>query len=106
MRFRLGLGLLLSDVVRPSFTMRAWPVARSIFDAPYVREANEGTTSWIRPSFEASLKSREGTRGVQVFYCPTLLFLNDNVGQRDKSLKHPGMLASQQGQTAFRSHRI
>ena len=34
--------------------MRAWPVARSIFDAPlapfdapYVREANEGTTSWI-----------------------------------------------------------
>ena len=28
-------------------TMRAWPVARSIFDAPYVREANEGTTSWI-----------------------------------------------------------
>ena len=24
--------------------MRAWPVARSIFD---VREANEGTTSWI-----------------------------------------------------------
>ena len=22
-------------------TMRAWPVARSIFDAPYVREANE-----------------------------------------------------------------
>ena len=37
-------------------TMRAWPVARSIFDAPlvreanelYVREANERTTSWIR----------------------------------------------------------
>ena len=29
------------------FTMRAWPVARSIFDAPYVREANERTTSWI-----------------------------------------------------------
>ena len=28
--------------------MRAWPVARSIFDAPYVREANERTTSWIR----------------------------------------------------------
>ena len=28
-------------------TMRAWPVARSIFDAPYVREANERTTSWI-----------------------------------------------------------
>ena len=27
--------------------MRAWPVARSIFDAPYVREANERTTSWI-----------------------------------------------------------
>ena len=27
---------------------RAWPVARSIFDAPYVREANEGTTCWIR----------------------------------------------------------
>ena len=30
-----------------ALTMRAWPVARSIFDAPYVREANEGTTSWI-----------------------------------------------------------
>ena len=31
--------------------MRAWPVARSIFDAPYVnvREANERTTSWISP---------------------------------------------------------
>ena len=29
-------------------TMRAWPVARSIFDAPYVREANVRTTSWIR----------------------------------------------------------
>ena len=28
-------------------TMRAWPVARSIFDAPYVREANERTTGWI-----------------------------------------------------------
>ena len=46
-------------------TMRAWPVARSIFDAPlcersergdnkldnslrsYVREANERTTNWI-----------------------------------------------------------
>ena len=33
--------------------MRAWPVARSIFDAPlvreapYVREANERTTGWI-----------------------------------------------------------
>ena len=24
--------------------MRAWPVARSIFDAPYVREANERPT--------------------------------------------------------------
>ena len=35
---------------RLSVTMRAWPVARSIFDAPYVREANEGTTSWIRLS--------------------------------------------------------
>ena len=37
----------------PLLTMRAWPVARSIFDAPlvlpYVREANEGTTSWITP---------------------------------------------------------
>ena len=32
--------------------MRAWPVARSIFDAPalggsYVREADERTTGWI-----------------------------------------------------------
>ena len=44
----LGLGFWV--------TMRAWPVARSIFDAPlgaplgacYVREANERTTSWIR----------------------------------------------------------
>ena len=31
--------------------MRAWPVARSIFDAPfdapYVREANKRTTGWI-----------------------------------------------------------
>ena len=27
--------------------MRAWPVARSIFDAPLVREANERTTGWI-----------------------------------------------------------
>ena len=35
-------------VERSRVTMRAWPVARSIFDAPYVREANEGTTSWIR----------------------------------------------------------
>ena len=33
-----------------SLTMRAWPVARSIFDAPYVREANERTTSWINLS--------------------------------------------------------
>ena len=33
---------------RARLTMRAWPVARSIFDAPLVREANEGTTSWIR----------------------------------------------------------
>ena len=32
---------------RGAVTMRAWPVARSIFDAPYVREANERTTSWI-----------------------------------------------------------
>ena len=30
-----------------NITMRAWPVARSIFDAPLVREANERTTSWI-----------------------------------------------------------
>ena len=28
-------------------TMRVWPVARSIFNAPYVREANERTTGWI-----------------------------------------------------------
>ena len=28
-------------------TMRAWPVARSIFDAPLVREANKRTTNWI-----------------------------------------------------------
>ena len=33
------------DIAR--LTMRAWPDARSIFDAPYVREANERTTSWI-----------------------------------------------------------
>ena len=32
---------------RSPVTMRAWPVARSIFDAPLVREANERTTSWI-----------------------------------------------------------
>ena len=40
---------LASDLVRATqaITMRAWPVARSIFDAPYVREANEGTASWI-----------------------------------------------------------
>ena len=37
------------DTDKARLTMRAWPVARSIFDAPYVREANEGTTSWIRP---------------------------------------------------------
>ena len=35
--------------------MRAWPVARSIFDE---REANERTTSWIT----VDLKSREGAR--------------------------------------------
>ena len=39
--------------------MRAWPVARSIFDAPlgYVREANERTTGWISP--EGRLKQCE-----------------------------------------------
>ena len=37
----------VASQVLPS-TMRALPVARSIFDAPYVREANERpTTSWI-----------------------------------------------------------
>ena len=30
-----------------TLTMRAWPVARNIFDAPYVREANERTIGWI-----------------------------------------------------------
>ena len=47
-------GSLACCVARPAralaaraITMRAWPVARSIFDAPYVREANERTTSWI-----------------------------------------------------------
>ena len=35
--------------VASRITMRAWPVARSIFDAPLVREANERTTSWISP---------------------------------------------------------
>ena len=37
--------------------MRAWPVARSIFDAPYVREANERTTGWI---MVAARGAREG----------------------------------------------
>ena len=42
--------------------MRAWPVARSILDAPlglrnrsYVREANERTTSWISQELPLSL---------------------------------------------------
>ena len=46
--------------------MRAWPVARSIFD---VRDANERTTSWIRrgacltlpdPPFDARFKIAGG----------------------------------------------
>ena len=47
---------------RKELTMRAWPVAwpvaRSIFDAPYVRKANERTTSWIRKEPE----NGEGTK--------------------------------------------
>ena len=39
---------------REEVTICAWPVARSIFDAPYVREANERVTGWIR---------EEGRRG-------------------------------------------
>ena len=38
--------------------MRAWPVARSIFEAPlvYVREANERTTGWITRRHQRCLK--------------------------------------------------
>ena len=48
-RTRISFAMLKSILVsiHGVLTMRAWPVARSIFDAPYVREANEGTTSWI-----------------------------------------------------------
>ena len=40
--------------VQSTFTMpmRAWPVARSIFDAPLVREANVRTTSWIKSTLD------------------------------------------------------
>ena len=43
------------------FTMRTWPVARSIFDAPYVREANERATSWITQISTTRSQKREGT---------------------------------------------
>ena len=43
------------------FTMRTWPVARSIFDAPYVREANERATSWITQISTTRSQEREGT---------------------------------------------
>ena len=46
---RPRVAFLLLNQYSPILTMRAWPVARSIFDAPYVREANERTTSWISP---------------------------------------------------------
>ena len=45
-------------VVGKGFTMRAWPVARSIFDAPYVREANERTASWIRKGYGETVVRR------------------------------------------------
>ena len=47
-----------------NITMRAWPVARSIFDAPYVREANEGTTSWINSNKGLTTSEKKTTRAV------------------------------------------
>ena len=80
-------------------TMRAWPVARSIFDAPYVREANEGTTSWIRRFAETYFHGRnvrhdklglaQGPRPGTGFVVKTALEGNDQgetiEGKRSKS---------------------
>ena len=52
--------------VAGALTMRAWPVARSIFDAPfYVREANERTTGWITGAPEGCRFAAAGPNNVR-----------------------------------------
>ena len=51
--------LLIQPSIAVTFTIRAWPVARSIFD---VTEANERTTSWIRLPVHPAGSIEEGER--------------------------------------------